>query len=259
MYPMATEGDYPVKATRRTFEIIEALKTLDNAGVSEMAAELDMAKTTVFEHLETLSQLGYVVKNSGSGQYQLGTEFLELGGYVRNQMKIYNVAKPEVQDLAEETGEHANLMVEEHGLGTFLYKSEGSNAVQLDTYDGHRVHLQTTALGKAILAHLPKARVVEIFDQHGLPKITENTITDRDSLLEESQEIRDSGYATDCEERVEGMWCVAAPIVSNDGEVYGAVSVSGPKSRMQGDRFEQELPDKVTRTANVIEVNLTYS
>jgi DNA-binding IclR family transcriptional regulator len=256
---MGTDQNYSVKATRRTFEIIETLKTLDSAGVSEIAAELEMAKTTVYEHLETLSQLGYVVKDSGSDQYKLGTGFLELGGYVRNQMKLYNVAKPEIQELAEKTGEHANLMVEEYGLGTFLYKSEGPNAVELDTFDGHRVHLQTTALGKAILANLPKPRVMEIFDQHGLPQITENTTTDRASLFEEFQDIRDRGYATDREERVKGMWCVAAPIVSNDGDVYGAVSVSGPKSRMMGERFEQEIPETVMRTANVVEVNLTYS
>ena len=56
-------------------------------------------------------------------------------------MKLYNVAQPEIQELAEKTGEYANLVIEKHGLGTFLYKAEGPNAVKFDTFDGHRVHL----------------------------------------------------------------------------------------------------------------------
>ena len=89
--------------------------------------------------------------------------------------------------------------------------------------------------------------------------ITENTTTDRASLFEEFQDICDRGYDIDCEEWVKGMWCVAAPIVPNDGEVYGAVSVSGPKSRVMGEGFEQEIPEMIMRIANVVEVNLTYS
>lgn len=256
---MDTDQAYTVKATKRTFEILEALRDLDGGGVSEIANHLDMPKTTVFEHLETLHDLGYIVKEGEANGYRIGTGFLDLGGYARKQMKIYDVAKPEIQTLADQTGEHANLMIEEHGRGTFLYKAEGENAVQLDTYDGHRVLLQTTALGKTILAHFPESRVNGILDRYSLPEITENTITEKDELFEELAEIRERGYATDREERVEGMWCVAAPIVSGDGNVHGAVSVSGPKSRMRGERFDDELPNQVLRTANVIEVNLTYS
>lgn len=256
---MNTNQAYSVKATKRTFEILEALRDLDGGGVSELATHLDMPKTTVFEHLETLHELDYIVKVDGGNGYRIGTGFLDLGGYARKQMKIYDVAKPEIQTLAEQTGEHTNLMVEEHGRGTFLYKAEGENAVQLDTYDGHRVLLQTTALGKAILAHYSESRVEEILDRYGLPEITENSITEKDELFEELAEIRQQGYATDREERVKGMWCVAAPITSGDGHVHGAVSVSGPKSRMRGERFNEELPNAVTRIANVIEVNLSYS
>lgn len=246
-----------VKAVKNSFEIIEGLKDLDGAGVSETADYLGIPKTTAYDHLETLEELGFVVKDDGV--YRVGARFLDLAGYARQQMKVFQVAKPEVQRLASQTGEHANLMVEEHGKGIFLYKSKGDNAVQLDTYAGHRVHLQTTALGKAILAYLPRDRIEAILDEHGMPQITQNTICSRQELIEELEATRDRGYATDHAERVEGMRCVAAPIRGEDQRVVGAISVSGPRNRMQGDRFREELPQKVLRAANVIEVNLTYS
>jgi IclR family acetate operon transcriptional repressor len=248
--------DVPVKATRVSFDVVEILQELDGAGVTEVADRLDLPRSTVHDHLRTLEELALVVNENGT--YRVGTRFLEFGGYVRDRMKVFEVAKPELKKLAEETGEHANLKIEEHGRGVFLYKTEGENAVKLDTYNGYRVHLQTTALGKAIMAHMPHERVVEILDRHGMPAVTDRTVTDRETLFEQLEEIRERGYALDVEERVRGMRCVAAPLL-NDGEVLGAISVSGPKNRMQGERFEEEIPNQVLRTANVIEVNMTYA
>ena len=247
----------PVNAIGTTFEILEVLKERDGCGVAELADHLGTPKSTVHDHLRSLQSLGYVVNDDGT--YRVGARFLDLGGYARQRMKIYQVAKPEIKKLAEETGEHANLMVEEHGLGIFLYKTEGEDAVQLDTYAGMQVHLHTTSLGKAMLAHMPDDRVDEIVDRHGLPPGTENTITDPDELRAELREIRQRGYATDMEERVEGMRCIAAPIVGPNDDLAGAVSISGPTIRMQGEQFEEELPEEVLGTANVIAVNLTYS
>lgn len=99
-------------------------------------------------------------------------------------------------------------MIEEHGRGVFLYKARGSNTVQLDTYSGMRVPLQTTALGKTILANHPREEVDNIIDRHGLPRITENTITAREDLFEKFDEIAQRGYAFGDEERVNG--CVVS-------------------------------------------------
>lgn len=251
------EGGVRVGATATAFEIVRALKELDGAGVSEVARHLDTPKTTVFDHLKTLEELGYVTATDD--EYRIGARFLDLGGYARNGMKIFEVGKPQVDELAEKTDQHANLMIEEHGMGVFLYTAEGENTVRLDTYSGRHVHLQTTALGKSILAYTPRDRVEEILDRHGMPAITDRTITDRETLFEELEEIRERGYATDKEERVNGMWCVGAPITNPDDEAVGAVSVSAPKNQVQGERFRNALPNQVQGTANVIEVNLTYT
>lgn len=253
---MQTEFDVPVKATRVSFDVIESLRELDGAGVSEVADYLGLPRSTAHDHLRTLEELELVVNEDGT--YKIGTRFLELGGYSRQRMKLYEVAKPKIQTLAENTGEHTNLMIEEHGRGVFLYKSKGENAVNVDTFSGFRVHLHTTALGKAILAYMDEERVREILDRHGMPEITDRTVTDEEELIEELAEIRERGYAIDKEERVLGMHCIGAPLLNGD-DVMGAISVSGPKSRMQGERFEEDIPQQVLRTANVIEVNMSYA
>lgn len=252
---MPNNDTVPVQAIETTFSIVEALRKLNGAGPSEVAEQLGMATSTVHDHLRTLEESEYVIFEDGT--YRIGPRIFEFGGHARKQMKIHRVAEPEIQRLALETGEHANLMIEDHGKGIFLTKAQGEDAVHLDTYVGMRVHLQTTALGKAILAHMPRDRVEAILDRHGLPSVSENTITDRETLLEELETSRERGYTIDDEERVTGMRCVAAPIKGEE-TVLGAVSISSPTSRMKGKRFTEEIPELVRDTANVIEVNMTY-
>ena len=252
-----TTNDAPVEAAKTTFRIIDALRELDGAGVTELADRLDKPTSTIHDHLRTLEDEQYLVNTDGT--YRVGARFLELGEKVRDRKKVYNIARPEVDDLAEQTGEHANMMVEEHGLGIFLYRARGPDAVDLDTHAGMRVPLQTTALGKTILANRPREEVEAIVDRHGLPEVTEKTISDRAELFDVLDDVRERGYAYDDEERVNGMRCVAATITDGDNRAIAAISVSGPKSRLSGDSFTDELPDTVLRSTNVIEVNLAYS
>jgi len=247
----------PVKAAKISLEIVEVLRERNGAGVSEIARAVDKPTSTVHDHLQTLEQEEYLVKEGT--QYHVSTRFLQLGNQARSRKKVFEIAQPEVDELAEKTGEHSNLMIEEHGLGVFLYKARGPDAVQLDTHAGMRVPLQTTALGKTIMAFRPRSEVESYLDRHGLPEVTERTITDREELFETLDQVRERGYAYDDEERVKGMRCLAAPITDQEDRAIAAVSVSGPKSRMQGDRFSEEIPEQILRSANVIEVNLTYS
>lgn len=246
-----------LQTTENTIRIMKMLKRLDTAGVTELATHLDMSKSTVHDHLATLKKHDYVTKHDNG--YSIGLGFFEMGEYARKRRKIYEIARPEVKSLAEETGELANLLVEEHGRGVYLYRARGEKAVTLDTHTGKRRYLHNTALGKAILAHLPEERVNEILDTHGLPASTKNTITDRGVLFDKLEEIHEQGVAYCGQERVEGLQCVAAPILSNDNRVLGAVSVAAPTTRMKGHRFEEEIPELILQAANVIEINVTYS
>lgn len=247
----------PIKTTKTVFNIIEALVELNGATVSELTEELNKPTSTVHDHLQTLDHLGFVVQKGR--EYHISARFLELGSRRRRNMDIYQETKPELHRLAEETGEHASLMIEENGLGVLLYTAQGENAVHVPTYAGARSKLHMTAPGKAIMAHLPDERVEKSIDRYGLTAMTKNTITDGGELQEEFQRIRDKGYAVDNQELFEGMRAIGAPLLDQDNQVLGAISVYGPVNRIDDGRFKEDIPQNILEAANVIEVNLNYS
>lgn len=249
------EAKYPVRTTETTLTIVEELRTSDGGGVTELADALDLAKSAVHNHLSTLRDHGFVVKEGD--EYRLSLKFLEIGGQLRHRMPLFRAAEPQVDWLADQTDELANLLAEENGTGVYLYRSKGKEGLDYDTYAGKRKYLHATALGKAILAFKDDERVAEIVDQHGLPGVTESTITDEAELHEELREVRERGVAFDDEEVVPGVRCVAAPIRTEE-QVLGSISISAPTNRMRGERYEETVPDKIRRAVNVIELNIKY-
>jgi DNA-binding IclR family transcriptional regulator len=248
---------HPVTTVDRTLQIVETIQELDGAGVSEIAEEVDVGKSAVHNHLNTLANREYVVKEGE--QYHIGLAFLGLGAYARQRNEIYGVARSEVDTLADETGELVNLLVEKNGRGIYLYQARGDNAVELDTYEGKRVRLHCTGLGKAVLGFRPRDQVESILDEHGMPAETEHTITDRDTFFAELEQVRDQGYAIDEEERLTGLRCVAAPITDDDDRSIAAISVSCPVHRVDDDRFYDDLQQAVLGAANVVELEHNYS
>ncbi len=239
-----------------SFEILEIIKEKEKVGVTEVAEVLDCPKSTAHSHLSTLEQNGYLVCNNG--EYQLGLRFLDFGENARNRKRIYKEGKLEAEKLAKDTGELSSILVEEHGRGVFLCRPEGTNAVQLDSYDGYRIHLHTTAAGKAILAYKTREEIEAIIDRHGLPHRTENTIVEPEELFSHLEQIRERGIAFDDEERLRGLRCVAAPVRNSDDNVVATVSLAGPTSRLQKEVFNEEFPSLVKSAANVIELGVKY-
>lgn len=255
---MGTEPNYPVQTTNRSIDIIEALKKDGPQGVTELADDLNMSKSIVHNHLTTLKDRGYVLGDDGT--YRISFKFLEIGGYNRKQLNLYSGGRPEVKKLAAETGEMASLATEERGWCVYLFQAKGEQSVKLEVnYEGMHEHMHSTALGKAILAYFPDERIHNVVERHGLPEHTEQTITSRKALFEDLETIRERGYAVDNEESIPGLRCMAAPIKKGDEEIVGSVSVSGPISRIKGDRWTEKLPELVSSAANVIEINTQYS
>jgi IclR family acetate operon transcriptional repressor len=253
---MTNDRSPPVRTTARSFDIIETLRELDSARLTEIAEHLDLPNSTIHNHLNTLVQRGYVIREGD--MYRVSLRFLDFGEYARSRRKVYKVAKPEIDTLAAESGETANLLVEENGRGVYLYTAQPQNAIPLDVYPGKHVVLHATALGKVLLTHFPEGRTQTILDQRGLSPQTQKTIVDRDELFDELEVIREQSYAVDDEERVRGMRCVAVAIKNENGMVIGAISVSGPSSRLSANPTEGLLDD-LLRTKNIIELKLAHS
>ena len=248
--------DGAIKSVFNAFEIVEVLSFSGGLTASGLADELDIPVSTAHNYLNTLTQTGFVVREEN--RYFPSTRFLEIGERRRQRMAVVKAASSELPNLAEETGEHISLMIEENGMGVLISLDKGNEAINIDAFRGVRMPLHTVAPGKAILSELPEERVEEIIDQHGLDWVTKNTITDRDRLYEELERTRERGYAVDKGERMSGMTCIAAPVLDRNDEVRAAVCVCSPSHRVDDDRFE-EITKAVQRSANVVQVNLDYS
>ncbi|WP_254546515.1 IclR family transcriptional regulator [Halomarina pelagica] len=252
-----TASPRTLKTVARAFDVVRALEELDGAGVTELAEHLDLSKSVVYNYLTTLRDEKFVVKEGDT--YSLSLQFLLVGEYVRNQNVLYRIGKGEVEELAEKTGEYAHLSTEQHGLSVNLYKVSGEKAVGSD-YQTSKLqradYLHFSATGKAILAHLPRERVNWIVDTYGLPRKTEETITDRDALFAELEHVRERGYALNDEEEIKGLQAVGAPVRNRHGRVLGSVSVSGPVKRMNDPDYHRTVVESVVNAANVIEVNV---
>lgn len=248
-----------VGATKTSFAIVEQLR--DNPGgveITTLATELGVSKSTIYNHLQTLRELGYVRKEDGS--YVLGLQFLTLGDRARQRHSLYHFAKQETDELVESVGERAQVMVEENGRGIYIYQAKADQGIQTDSHIGTVVKLHATAVGKAYLAHLPEAQRESLLSETVLNEETPQTVTDRESLLADLEEVRERGYSFNDEEKTVGMRAVGAPIRSDEDEsVIGALSVSGPTTRVSGDWYREEIPEMVTQAAKVISIRVTYS
>lgn len=246
-----------VTTTETAFAILETLRERNGARISEIADELELAKSTVHRHLTTLIQREWVGKEGDV--YHIGLRFLEVGEHARTRKEGYQMAEEKVEELAVETDERAQFIVEEHGQGVYIHREIGSHAVKTDPGIGKRVPLHAISAGKAILAHLPEQKIDRILKHQGVPSQTPNTITTREALFAELDAVRDQGYSINDEENIEGLRAVGVPVTGKAGRVLGALSVSGPTHRMKGTWFEQDLPDLLLGTANELELNITYA
>lgn len=254
-----TGDDTPrtIQAVERAAEIVMVLAEEGSMGVTELSSRLGLSKGTVHTHLTTLSQEGLIVKEDEV--YCLSLRFLGIAESVKNRIEIYDLVQTEIDELAQRTSERAQFAVLEDNKVTYVYQSSGVNAVRASVDVGEYEYPHCTGVGKAMLAYLPQHRLETIVDQHGLPKRTENTISEPTELKSELDAIREREYAIDDEERVRGIRCIATPLRDDVGRVLGGISISGPARRLTDERIESDLKDDLLRAANVIEVNVELS
>lgn len=250
-----TNGGGGIKSDETLFDIVELLRELDGAGVTELAERLGVAKSTVHGHLTTLRRRGFVVRRSD--QYELGLQFFEYGQYVRSQLEIVESGTFAVDQLEAETREMVWLLTHQNGKAIYVYGRGGDNDIDINTILGTRTHMHYNSGGKAILAHLSESEVMDVVETHGLPPRTENTITDPERLLAELDRIRTKGYALNLSEDLSGIHAVGVPLTV-DGDVQGALSVAGPAHRMPKERCEGAVLDRLRAAMDEIDLTLAY-
>ncbi|WP_077214369.1 IclR family transcriptional regulator [Bacillus dakarensis] len=252
------ERDNMVKSVGRALDIIDLVSAKKGGlGVTEIANQIDINKSSVYRILSTLAQYGYIEQDADTGKYKLGYKFLEVSSKLLDSIDLRMEAKPFLQELERETNEVIHLVVYDQGEVVYIEKLEGTETLRTHSRVGKRAPMHCTSVGKAILAHLPSTTVMDIIDRKGLPMHTENTITEKESFLKELNGIKQKGYALDLEENEYGITCIAAPIFDHLGRVVASVSISGPTMRMTEERLES-LKEKMLHASKEISARLGY-
>ena len=241
-----------VSTTRKTFALLEALKDEEGVTIADLTDRTDLTKSTVYRHLQTLTDLGYVIERDG--RYYVGFRFVELGEQARSRKVGYTAAKRAVFELGQETDERAVFIVEEDDEAVYVHRY-GSLS---NTMIGQRRPLHSMASGKVILAEWDDDAVSEYVDRVGLEAASPNTITDPDVLFDELETVRDRGYAVNNQEHMDGLRGVAVPVYTPDDEFLGALAAFGPTSRFTDEYVHDDLPTRLRDKAGEIRVTLAY-
>jgi DNA-binding IclR family transcriptional regulator len=231
-----------VQSVDRAISVLEILARSGDAGVSEVAAEIDVHKSTAFRLLGALESRGLVEQAGDRGKYRLGFGIVRLAGAVTGRLDVSRQGRPVLERLAEDFGETANLAVLQQHYAVNLDEVRGASAVTVQNWVGQLTPLHATSSGKVLLAHLSKPARTKLVAAAGLERLTPNTVTVRARLERELAEVRDRGFALAVEEYEVGLNAMAAPVRSGTGAVVAALSCSGPAYRLTEDRMRDQSP-----------------
>lgn len=244
-----TEGSAStIQSVDRALTVLSLLASQGELGVTEIAAKLDVHKSTAFRLVTTLEVHGLVEQHADRGKYRLGVGILQLAGATAVRLDLVQASRPACQRLAESVGETVNLAVLSGDKALYVDQVLGSAALQLHNWMGQRIPLHATSNGKVLLAHLSPVRLKELV-RGRLERFTDHTITDAGLLRADLDLVRQRGYAVAVDELEIGLTAIAAPVMSADGTVVASLSASGPSFRVTAARIP-ELADEVVATAN---------
>jgi IclR family acetate operon transcriptional repressor len=207
----------------KTLSVLEALVEHDR--LADIAARAGLPKSTVHRILRGLVERGFA-RSDGTGTYLPGPRILSLAGQALARYDFSRHAGPVLHSLQARTGHTVHFAIHSGDEAIYVEKIEGQRPYRMASRIGMHLRLHCTAIGKAILAHLPEEDVRRIVGRTGLERRTEHTITSLRDLWPELRRVRERGWALDDEENEEGIRCVAAPVFDHHGRVMGAVSVS---------------------------------
>lgn len=219
-----------VQSVDRALMILEILARFGEVGVTDLAVDLGVHKSTAFRLVATLEARGLVEQTEERGKYRLGVGVLRLAGATTARLDVVQEARPICRQLAADTGETVNIAVLSEGSALYLDQVAGSSTLQPHNWVGQHIPLHATSNGKVLLSGLDEDQLDQLLG--GLPTYTSLTITDQERLRHEVLRVRDLGYAVAVDELEVGLTAAAAPIRNAHGDVIASISVSGPTFRL---------------------------
>jgi IclR family pca regulon transcriptional regulator len=231
-------------------------------GVSELSRGLDLSRSTAHRYVVTLTKLGYLQQDPDSKRYRLGPKVLDLGFSAINSMDLREVSAPYLRQLSDETEHTVNLAILDGTDVVYIERCRaarpGQPEIDLNLHVGSRLPAYCTAMGKAILAFLPRERLDELIDHIDFVPRGPNTLTDAKAFRAELEKIRASGIAVNDEELAYGLRSIAAPIRSHSGEVLAALNLAVHRTIGSMDELIARFGPAVVRTADDISLSMGH-
>ncbi len=247
---------YVVAALDRSMQLLEQLALSPDVGISEIAKRTGSTKTQAFRLLHTLELRGYVRKDPNTRTYALGYRILYLAEHINRQTVLIRIAQPHMRELTTRTGENVHLLVRDGLHSVCIALEESEQPVRLYASIGRFGPLHAGGGSTILLAHAPNELQNEILSGN-LTVYTPNTLTDPDMLREVLAYVRQQGYHLAKEDVDLGAYSVATPIRDHSGDVIAALSVAGPRSRLNP-KTQQLHTQAVVETATVISRELGW-
>jgi DNA-binding IclR family transcriptional regulator len=228
------------KQTKSSIQVIERMMGLlaalsrhvTPANLKQLATETRLHPSTAHRILSVMVD-NRLVDRIEPGTYRLGIRLLELGSLVKSRINVRQEALAHMHRLHQDLGETVNLSVRHDDEVVYIERTAGSNSMmRVVQIIGARAPLHITAVGKLFLAEDGPDKCAEYARRTGLPRYTDNTLTDADTLVKELDKIRRQGYAFDNEEAEKGVSCIGAGIYNDDGRLVAGLSVSAPSDRL---------------------------
>jgi len=228
------------KETKSSIQVIERMMSLLGAlarhatpvNLKQLATETHLHPSTAHRILSVMVD-NRLVDRIEPGTYRLGIRLLELGSLVKSRISVRQEALPHMQALHQALGETVNLSVRHDDEVVYIERTAGSNSMmRVVQIIGARAPLHITAVGKLFLAEDGTEKCADYVRRTGLPRFTDNTLTDADTLVKELEKIRRQGYAFDSEEAEKGVSCIGAGIYNDDSRLVAGLSVSAPSDRL---------------------------
>jgi DNA-binding IclR family transcriptional regulator len=238
-----SESSGGVQSVDRAVSVLEILAREGSAGVSEVAAEIGVHKSTAFRLLAALEERDLVEQNAERGKYQLGFGVLRLASAIPARLDLVRQAGPVLDELAQRLDETINLAVVRENYSVHVQQALGSAAVASQNWVGQLTPLHATSSGKILLAYMGEEQVELLLDAAGLKSFTEHTVTSRKVLRSQLAQVREAGFATTYEELETGLNAAAVPVRDHSGAVVAALAASGPAYRFDKARIDAVTAD----------------
>lgn len=231
---------YVVPILERALIVLETLaKNPQGMGISGLARILAMPKNSVFRILTTLCLSGYLTRDEDGRIYRLSRKILALGYEALDEHSLVEKSLDIMRELRDQTGETVlvgTLLGEE---GVVLELVPSSQPIKFVVEVGTRFPLHTAAPAKAMLAFLPESEAEARIKKMRFRKYTPATISSAAAYRRVLGEVRGTGFALDCEEELESLHCVAAPVFNHRGYPIAALWITGPSYRFRRGDFSR--------------------